>query len=107
MEQQTLTNSAAIHGLCTMTLHCSLRLAPTMINHLTSNTLIRLKENLQTCANFLQYTMNTVVYTIYSNVVWVWTMYSVKMTTFIMCGRVQGRSLNNEGQKTCYHGNGY
>jgi len=41
MEQQTVTNTAVIHGLCAMTLnqqciHCSLRLAPTMINHLTS-----------------------------------------------------------------------
>ena len=39
MEQQTVTNLAVIHGLCAMTLamHCLLRLAPTMINHLTSN----------------------------------------------------------------------
>jgi len=40
MEQQTVTNSAVIHGLCAMTfqsaMHCSLRLTPTMINHLTS-----------------------------------------------------------------------
>ena len=40
MEQQTVTNSAVIHGLCGMSfqsaMHCSLRLAPTMINHLTS-----------------------------------------------------------------------
>ena len=40
MEQQTVTNSAVIHGLCAMSfqsaMHCSLRLAPTMINHLTS-----------------------------------------------------------------------
>ena len=35
-----MTNSAVIHGLCAMTfqsaMHCSLRLTPTMINHLTS-----------------------------------------------------------------------
>ena len=32
-----MTNPAVIHGLCAMmTLQCSLRLAPTMINHLTS-----------------------------------------------------------------------
>ena len=41
MEQQTVANPAVIHGLCAMTfnksaMHCSLRLAPTMINHLTS-----------------------------------------------------------------------
>ena len=43
MEQLTVTISAVIHGLCAMTviksaMHCSLRLAPTMIhvNHLTS-----------------------------------------------------------------------
>ena len=40
MEQQMVTNSAVIHGLCAMTfqsaMHCLLRLAPTMINHLTS-----------------------------------------------------------------------
>ena len=35
-----MINSAVIHGLCAMTfqsaMHCLLRLAPTMINHLTS-----------------------------------------------------------------------
>ena len=40
MEQQTVTNSAVIHGLCTMTLNqqCIARSGspPTMINHLTS-----------------------------------------------------------------------
>jgi len=34
MEQQTVTNSPVIHGMSAM--HCSLRPAPTMINHLTS-----------------------------------------------------------------------
>ena len=40
MEQQTVTNSAVIHGLYAMTfqsaMHWSLRRAPTMINHLIS-----------------------------------------------------------------------
>jgi len=40
MEQQTVTNSAVIHGLCTMTLNqqCIARSGspPMMINHLTS-----------------------------------------------------------------------
>ena len=40
MEHQTLANPAVIHGLCThdikSAMQCSLRLAPTMINHLIS-----------------------------------------------------------------------
>ena len=41
MKQQMVTNPTVIHGLCAMTfqsaMHWSLRLAPTMMNHLTSS----------------------------------------------------------------------